>query len=679
MRQNLLNVSRNLAILFIFAAAVLFVMNLPILYLELQQTCETCTMTIKIKDELSSIGWNSNGYGLYLLLLSLSFTLGSVVLGGLILKKRPNDPMALLVAVTFSMIGLTLTIADPFYIAFPTLIFLAKGVSFIATMLFGVMICYFPNFRTSPRWCHFLALALFFVEIIRNFYSAELETLFWTDILHQTEWLILLAMGVTQIYRYRRLSTTSQKQQTKLPVFAFLIAVLLIIVSVQFPINNLWGNFLGQTLYFTAISLIPISFFLAIIRYRLWAIDPLINRTILYVILTAVLLGIYSGVIFVLSSAFHVESSTFISLIGTIIVAVLVQPLHKKLHMIINRLMYGDRQDPYAALVRLGNRLEATSSPELVLDAIVTSVSDALKLPYVSLVWPSGEIASESGTPIQESKRIDILYQGERVAELCFEFRDKEEEWVKADRQIIKDLTRQAGAAIHAVRLTQELQRSRENLVTAREDERRRLRRDLHDGLGPEIAAFSFRVEAARNLLKNNPYQANEILLGLQKEIRNAVDLIRRLVHNLQPPVLDEYGLGEAVAELVRANRRVDLDIKLEIPFPLPILNAAVEVAAYRIVQEGLANVIRHAHASKVSIMLIREEQKLIVTIEDDGVGLPPIRKPGVGLNSMRERAEELRGIFIIGGCAEGGTSIRVEIPNQNGGKCDVVITGSTC
>lgn len=679
MQQNLLKVFRILAVMLVFAAALLYVINLPILYLELNKVCDTCTIKIQIQEQLGWIGWTSNGYSLYQLLLSLSYAVGSVVLGGLIFLKRPNDPMALLVAVTLATFGLILTITESFYLAFPSLSILAKGISFIATVLFGAMVCYFPDFRTAPRWSHFLGLSLLIVVIMGNLLPMNLQKLFWPDWLYYTEWTILLAMGGTQIYRYRRLSTPFQRQQTKLLAFAFLISVILIIVSVQFPSHKLWGIFLGETLYFTALSLIPISFFLAIIRYRLWSIDQLINRTILNVILTGTLLAIYGGVIFILSATFQVKGSTFVSLIGTVVVAVLVHPLHRRLHMLINRLMYGDRQDPYAALVRLGNRLEATSTPELVLDAIVTSVRDALRLPYVSLVWPSGKIAAESGISLLDLRRVDVLYQGERVAELVFEPREKEEEWSKEDRQIMSDLARQAGAAVHAVRLTQELKRSRQTLVTAREDERRRLRRDLHDGLGPEIAAFSFRIAIARHLLRSDPDQADEILFALQSEIRNAVDIIRNLVHNLRPPVLDEYGLGEAVAELVRRNRGDNIEVKLEIPFPLPMLDAAVEVAAYRIAQEGLANVTRHAHASQARLALLVKGEILLVILEDNGVGLPPIRRPGVGLTSMRERVEELGGTFIITGRAEGGTIIRAELPNQNGGKNHATIARPTC
>lgn len=678
MQQISVNMFRCLGVLTVVAAAVLYVLNIPILFNEMNKVCDTCTVTITLQDELEEIGWTQIGYSLYLMFLSLSFALGNVVLGILIYLKRKRDLMALLVAVSLATFGFTLTITESFHIAIPSLAPFAIGISILANLLVGAIICYFPDFRTSPAWSHFLALAYFTVEILSHILPIEIQNLFWTDWSVTLQWIILLLMGATQIYRYFRRSTPLQRQQTKWPVFAFFLTVIFIIISVQFPSNILWGNLLGQTLYFLALSLIPISFAVAIIRYRLWSIDFLINRTILYLLLSGMLLTIYSFVIFILGSIFRVEGNTFVSLMGTVVVAVLVQPLHRRVQMVINRFMYGDRQDPYAALVRLGNEFEANSTPDFVLDVIVHSVRDALRLPYVSLVWPNGKIAAESGSPRRDSSHVDVLYQGERIAELVLEFRDKEDEWSKEDLQVINDLVRQAGPAIHAVRLTQELKRSRQSLVTAREDERRRLRRDLHDGLGPEIAAFSFRVATARHLLRNDPDQADSILLELQNEIRNAVDLIRQIVHNLRPPVLDEYGLGEAVGALVRTSQREDLRIKLNIPSPLPMFDAAVEVAAYRIIQEGLANITRHARASQVSLSLLLQEYKLIVIIEDNGIGLPSIRRPGVGLTSMRERVEELGGSFFMSGREEGGTLIRAELPNQNGGNTHAAIARST-
>ncbi|MFT4415341.1 sensor histidine kinase [Fredinandcohnia humi] len=659
-----------LSVTFIVATAALYILNVPVLYTEFQQVCDTCALTPSLLSELHAIDWNTSKYAVYMLFLSLSFAVGNVVLGILIFLKRPNDIMALLVALTLTSFGLSLTIAEPFHVAYPQLSFLAKTIGFISILLLGTIVCYFPDFRSAPKICHFLGIAYFIVELVNFLLSLMINKQSWHDWLPPlVEWGLLLAMGVTQIYRYRKLSSSIQRQQIKLPVFAFIITVILIIISVQIPLTTILGNLFGQTLYIIALSFIPLSFALAIIRFRLWSIDPLINRALLYGTLSLILLVVYIGVIYLLGTALQDGQSKLISLLGTVTVAVLVQPLYRRLQILINRLMYGDRQDPYAAIVRLGERLEATTSPERVLDAIVTSVRDALRLPYVALVWPNGQIAASSGTSKFESNFVDVLYQGEQVARLIIEHRDKDDDWSKEDKQVVNNLMRQAGAAIHAVGLTLELQRSRQNLVTTREDERRRLRRDLHDGLGPEIAAFSFRVATARHLLDTDSRKADSILDDLQIEIRKTVDSIRSIAYNLSPPVLDEFGLVEAVRELVRVQKGAGLDVVVENPVPLPTLDAAVEVAVYRIVQEGLANVVRHAQATKVRIFLLIEADELILKIEDNGIGLPKLTRYGVGLLSMRERAEELGGSFSIERPKFGGTILQAHIPCLKGGK----------
>lgn len=660
--------------MFVIVAASLYVLNLPVLYNELQQVCDTCSLTPEVSKQLGSIGWNNSGYALFFLVLSFSFTLGCAFLGVWILNKRSNDPIAVLVSLTLIATGFSVTITESFYTAWPSLSFIAKGISFIAILLLGVMFCYFPDFRKATRWSHYLVSAYFVVEVAGHFIPTTIlpETLY-----RAIEWILVILMGWSQIYRYRHTSTPIQKQQTKYPAFAFLMMILLIMIAVFIPSDSLLGNMLGQSLYFFALSLLPISFTLAVTRYKLWTIDPIINRTILYGSLTTILFIIYGSVVYTLGRTFQGESSSYVSLLGTVAVVVLVQPIHHKLQKLINRLMYGDREDPYKALARLGVRLEATSTPELVLTAIVTSVREALRLPYVSLMWPDSEVVASSGVPQNNCESLDILYQGGKIAELVFAARDQDDYWTAADRRILNDLARQAGSALHAVRLTNELQRSRQKLVTAREDERIRLRRDLHDGLGPEIAAFSFRIAEARHHIQREPAKSDMILAELQNDIKNAVDLIRQIAHNLRPPVLDEFGLSAAVQELVRINKTYGMAITLEIPSPLPILEAAVEVAAYRTVQEGLTNIMRHSKATEVRIMLDLKDGILILKLEDNGIGIPDVLQFGVGLISMRERAEELGGSFKIERREPTGTILYSELPNNHGGVRNDTITSA--
>jgi signal transduction histidine kinase len=211
-----------------------------------------------------------------------------------------------------------------------------------------------------------------------------------------------------------------------------------------------------------------------------------------------------------------------------------------------------------------------------------------------------------------------------------------------------------------------ELQRSRENLVNTREEERRRLRRDLHDGVGPQLAALMLELETASDLVSDNS-EASALMEKLSKRAREIVSDVRHSVHALRPPALDELGLVEALREEASKYSPAGLLVSIENPEELSHLPAAVEVACYRIVQEALANVVRHARASHCSIRLILDEDAgaLSVEVEDDGKGIRDKDRAGVGMSSMRERAEELGGRCTVESVEGGGTLVRALLPFQ--------------
>jgi signal transduction histidine kinase len=307
-----------------------------------------------------------------------------------------------------------------------------------------------------------------------------------------------------------------------------------------------------------------------------------------------------------------------------------------------------------------------------VLPAVAETVAKALKLPYVAIsLRDAGQlsIAASYGAPTQDSLRLPIVYQAEALGELLVAPRGRGDAWTQADRHLLDELARHVGIAAHAVQLTGELRRSnahlraaRERLVTTREEERRRLRRDLHDGLGPSLAALTLKVGAARRLLARDPGAADALLAELTGDIETTVADIRRLVYDLRPPTLDELGLIGAIREHATQGRADELYVSVEAPDRLPPLPAAVEVAAYRIAQEALTNVIRHAHAQTCCIRLSLDDM-LQLEISDDGVGLAAERRAGVGLTAMRERASELGGTCLVEARAAGGTRVLARLP----------------
>jgi signal transduction histidine kinase len=352
-------------------------------------------------------------------------------------------------------------------------------------------------------------------------------------------------------------------------------------------------------------------------------------------------------------------------------VAVLFQPLRIRLQRGVNRLMYGERDDPYAVVSRLGRRLEATIAPEAVLPTVVETIAQALKLPYAAILLKEGEgfrSAAAYGSPTAEPEVLPLVYQREEIGRLELSARAPGEGFSDADRNLLEDLARQAEVAVHAVRLTSDLQHSRERLVATREEERRRLRRDLHDGLGAQLAGLNVQAGALLRLIPRDTDAAEEVVVELREELRSAISDIRRLVYNLRPPALDDLGLLEALRRLAERYGSEDeqLRVSVQAPRDLPNLPAAVEVAVYRITQEALTNVARHAQAHKCFVRLaVNEEvnEEVGLEIVDDGVGIPAGRSAGVGLSSMRERASELGGSCVVERAPEGGTQVLVHLP----------------
>jgi two-component system, NarL family, sensor kinase len=220
--------------------------------------------------------------------------------------------------------------------------------------------------------------------------------------------------------------------------------------------------------------------------------------------------------------------------------------------------------------------------------------------------------------------------------------------------------------------LSQELQRSRERLVAAREEERRRLRRDLHDGLGPILTAVTLKADAARSVLATAPDRTDGLLAELRGDANQAIGDLRRVIYDLRPAALDELGLLGALGQQVDRFGRQGLSISLHAPPTLPVLPAAVEVAAYRIITEALTNIARHAHAHQVTITLAIDGD-LCLEVQDDGTTSTANStangdgwRPGTGLQSMTERVAEVGGTLQAGPTPAGGrvqASLPLELP----------------
>jgi signal transduction histidine kinase len=622
-------------------------------------------------------------------LASIASVLLCLVLALVLVQRKPNEGMALFVSSYLLLFGavlggslerLAVAIEKPLA-AWPAW---AVQVSAGAKpLLFATptiaLLALFPSGRFVPRWTRWLTLC----SVLLAAAIFYLPPWWWPNVENPIAGAIailwaatLLAALYAQIYRYRRVSNPTERQQTKWVVFGFFLWLLLItLVSGPYAISygsspassHPWWVPVVRAVWFLSSTILPITLTIAVMRYRLFDIDLLINRTVVYLSLTAIVVGIYLVMVSYLGVLFQTRNNLIISLIATGLVAVVFQPLRQRLQRGINRMMYGERDDPYIVLSRLGQRLEAAYAPESVLPTIVETVAQALKLPYVGIALNENrefKIAAEFGRSKTERISLPLNYQGEPVGQLVLAARAPGEQFTSSERQLLDDLARQAGVAAHAVHLTADLQRSRERLVLAREEERRRLRRDLHDDLAPTLASLGLMASTVADLIPTNPATAATLVQELQAEIRATVGNIRRLVYDLRPPTLDELGLLAAVRERAAqySNAPDGFHVSVDSPAKLPALPAAVEVAAYRIVQEALENVSKHARARQCAVRFAHHNG-LEIEISDDGIGLPPNIIPGVGLRSMRERAQELGGSYAIERGVSGGTRILARLP----------------
>jgi signal transduction histidine kinase len=621
---------------------------------------------------LTQLGLSIGAYHSYRLALDLTFALCFFTVAAVLLWRNANDWMALFAALALLSFGaLWPTNTDELARVYPAWAWLFSVEDQLALTFLLVFLCLYPTGRFVPRWLGWLLIIWVVSGIVGLFTPSP-----------PNELNVLLLLGflgaalAAQVYRYQRRSDAIQRQQIKWLVFGFSVTlasvVALLAFGAIFPsleqpgtagvLYEAAGAAIGTVLFLP----IPLCVGVALLRYHLWDIDILINRTLVYGALTASVVGVYILVVGYLGALFRTGGNLLISLIATGVVALLFQPLRGWLQRGVNRLTYGQRDEPYLVVAQLGRRLESTLAPEAMLPAITETVAQALKLPYAAIALKrDGELHTEAvyGTPMEAALTLSLVYQAETIGQLTLGPRQRGETFTPADRRLLEDLARQIGVAAHAVQLTDDLQRSRERLVTAREEERRRLRRDLHDGLGSALTSLMLKLDATDTLLDRDVPAARSLLAETRGQMQASITDIRRLVYDLRPPTLDEWGLVDALREQVAHSAVDDVRVTIEAPESLPPLSAAVEVAVYRIALEALANVVKHAHATSCAIRLSLVKNTLVVEIEDDGVGRPVGTHAGVGMTAMRERAAELGGSCAVDGASPQGTRVRASIP----------------
>jgi signal transduction histidine kinase len=659
------------------AALALFVAAIPALHSARAVPSEA------VQAGLAQIGLSAGYYAGYYVAIQGVFALVCLSLAALLAMRRSDDATALFVSLLLVLLGTTnhpnmRALAE----RHPALTVPATFAVFLAFAAIVIFMLIFPDGRFVPSWIR-LPVAAGVAVLLAGWFIPG-SSLAKPSQLAGVGVICGLGGGVlAQGYRYRRVAGAVQRRQIRWVVFGTTIAAAvqigLMVADSATPSLTRPGALalVWDLTFFTGVVLgyllVPVTISIAIIRYRLWDIDSVISRTLVYGALTAVVAGLYIAIVGGLGSLLNGRGNLLISLLAAGLVAVLFAPLRSRVQRGVNRLVYGERDDPYAVLSRLGQRLETTLAPEAVLPTIVQTVKDALKIPFVAIELRRDgglALAAAAGQPVGEAARLPLAYRGELVGEMVLGARAGERTFGVADRRLLEDLARQAGVAVHALRLRDEavglaadLQRSREELVTTREEERRRLRRDLHDGLGPQLASLTMKAEAARDALATEPTLTEALLAEIIDQTQASVADIRRLVYALRPPALDDLGLLDALRANAAQHNFAKPRVTIDAPKDLSPLPAATEVATYRIVQEALANVARHSGARTCSVRIDLDGDTLCIEVTDDGRGFPEERNAGVGLTSMRERAAELGGALAIEHLSTGATRVRARLP----------------
>lgn len=708
--------------LFFAVTAALYINCIPAYYDQLLTQCipSGCGVSVPAL-VLDTEGLSLRAAALILVAVDCAFTAVFYAAAVILLWKGARERMALTAALAMAAFGTSfpsLVVVASENLAFERYWFL--GVSAIGWISISLFCLLFPNGSFVPAWSRYALGIIVLVDAANFFLGGNVwdrlqlpESLRFAWFLSSTVLLIY-----AQVHRFRRISTPEQRQQTKWVVYGVAVSFIgFVAISLLFnpAVYGTVSNFilLNAALHLF-LSAIPVTLTLAVLRRRLWDINPLVQRTLLYGALTVCVVLLYTAVVYYLGALLGGLNRFVVSLIATGLVAAVFAPMKEWLQRQVNRLMKGRHDDPYAVLLELGSQLMQPIAPHAMLEAIARQVKEALRLPYAGiaiLVEGRETVIAEAGERRQGRQDVElqgypIIYRGKTQGMLYAAVRSAGEAFSAEDHKFLEVLLRHAGPLVHNAdmlqgmrRLAEDLQESREKLVLAREEERRRIRNNLHDDLAPRLAALAINAAIARKHVEKDPAAAVEMLDELRQTIREAVQDIRSLVHDLRPPALDQLGLIGAIRarmeELAKPARLAGNEgdgggdgdggdegddgggkpplFEMDAPETLPALRAAVEVAAYRIATESMVNVVKHAKAAVCRVSLALDgEKRLRIEVVDDGIGAAKLGEGpgpagGIGTLSMRERAAEIGGDWGIEWPEAGGTRVWAVLPLQEG------------
>nr|WP_055509224.1 sensor histidine kinase [Nonomuraea pusilla] len=397
---------------------------------------------------------------------------------------------------------------------------------------------------------------------------------------------------------------------------------------------------------------IPIAVIASVLRHQLYGIRLILNRTLVYGSL-ALVMGVTYSVLIWAGSSFAGDYGAVAGLAAAMATGAVFHPVRLRLQRSVDRLFDVER-DPYKAADLLSRAVQRAGDPAEALAEAISLVRAAFGARGAAVeVWGEPALSFTDGALGHRMRAVELLWHGERVGRLLLA-------GARPAREQQAVMAKHLAELAHAVRLSTDLRQSRERISATRDEERRRLGRELHDGLGPALTSVTMTLDEARRRLERDPGSAGELLARVREEMTGTLVSVRELVYGLRPPVLDELGLAGALRAFgAGPGPRVEV----RVDGSLDGLPAGVEMAAYRIAQEALTNARRHAGAASVVVAFLREAEALRLTVADDGKGLPDVPSPGVGLTSMRERAAEIGGACEIAPRPGGGTEVSALLP----------------
>lgn len=616
---------------------------------------------------ITAAGWTLEAYADAVLALDVVLAAGFVALAVIVVRHRGHTMWGLGFSLAMIAFGCTFSLLpEALAERQPALAVPVAAVTVLGLAGAVAALSLFPDGRPAARWLLVVPVGYTVWESLRQVPATA-------DVLAPTSPVValLIVAGVVggQVARWRRGSPVEREQLrwAAAGIVAGLVgfAVLGYLVPAVAPGGTAAGS-VGALLLtaglFLSLLLVPAGLTVALVRSGLWGVDVAVNRAAVYGTLSLGVVAVYA-VLVAFVGRLGPEAGLATTVGTSVVVSLALHPARVRVQRAVNRLMYGDRDDPHHALSVLGRRLGTALRPDEVLPAIAETVHACLHVPYarVTLDSAAGPHSSEVGEPVDDPVCVPLTDRGLRIGELCVAPR-RGDALGRRDRAFLEEFARLAGPPVAAIRLTKDLQRSRRRLVTAREEERRRIRNDLHDDVGPVLAGIMLKASAVRRRLPGD-----SDLLPLVEDLRadagRLVGDIRSLVRGLRPPVLDARGLVAALGEIGDGLREAGLSVEVRCAPEAGELSAALDTAVLRIAQEACTNVLKHAQATRCSLTVDVESDLLRMEIADDGVGLPTAAAPGVGLSSMAERAAELGGTCEVAPGPDGGTTVAVRIP----------------